>query len=254
MFRFPRIMPEITITDLPGEAFEVDCVDDQGGFVLLQPGEEVEFAFYDYPGEGTPDSGLVFSGAHRLRVGRRILIEGANALEVDWWYAQAGSDYGDRTATTYNVLNEEGHRIVAWTQRFDPEQWVFERYDMTPLPTLLRPGLKVAGTERVRVGEDIVRESEIDFGVTGAANVMIGPKSYRCVRVLCAYTNAAGPESLAEYYVADTGRTILFRRYDGPASSRYDAELKPNRTLEHRGVAWRHFYDSLPDHALIVGL
>jgi hypothetical protein len=253
MFRFPKILPEITITDLPGEDFEVDCLDDQGGFVLLAPGEEVEFAFYDYPGDNHA-SRLAFSGAHRLRVGGRILIEGVQALEVDWWYAQVGYDYGDRTATTYNVLDEEGHHIVGWIQRFDPEQWVFERYDMTALPVLLRPGLRVPGTERVRVGEDIVRESEIAFEVAGAVQIIIGSKPYKALRVYCAYTNGAGAESLAEYYVADTGRTIYFRRYDGPASSRYDADLKSHHVLNHRGIPWRHFYDSIPDHALVIGL
>ncbi len=92
---------------------------------------------------------------------------------------------------------------------------------------------------------------------------MIGPKEYRCLKVMNSYSNVAchseherrtsGPESLAEYYVANTGRTVYFRRYDGPASPRYSERLKDNPTIEHAGTTWRHFYNCLPDHALIVG-
>ena len=273
MFKFPKTEPEITITDLPDDQFEVFCRDDQSGFVLLEPGEDVEFAFYDYPPdapdrhpelvEGSPEpveghpevveGPLVFTGAHRLRVGNRIMIEGVEALETDWWYAEAGSDYADRSGTTYNVLNDKGHRIAGWIQRYDPEKWAYERYEMTPLPALLRPGLKASGHERVIVGDEVIRESEISYEVVGAARVMVGPKAYRCLKVMNSYANAQGRESLAEYYVSDTGRTIYFRRYDGPASSRYSERLKDKPTLEYNGVTWRHFYNCLPDHALIVG-
>ena len=252
MFKFPKTEPEITITELPNEQFEVLCRDDQSGFVLLEPGEDVEFAFYDYP----PDSSsgpLVFTGAHRLRVGNRIMIEGVEALETDWWYAEAGSDYADRSGTTYNVLNDKGHRIAGWIQRYDPEKWAYERYEMTPLPALLRPGLKASGHERVIVGDEVIRESEISYEVVGAARVMVGPKAYRCLKVMNSFSSPQGRESLAEYYVSDTGRTIYFRRYDGPASSRYSERLKDKPTLEYNGVTWRHFYNCLPDHALIVG-
>jgi len=254
MFKFPQTEPKISVTELPGVEFEVECVDAQSGFVLLAPGADAEFAFYDHP-EGKPASEpLVFTGAHRLKVGNRILIEGVEAFETDWWYADPGSDYADRSGTTYDALDKAGLRTIAWIQRHNPEMWAYETYDMTPIPGLLKPGLKVVGHERVTVGQDLVREREFTVEVMGAAELSIGPKTYRCLKVRSAWYDGDKPDSLAEYYVADTGRTVYFRRYDGPGSGRYAEKLQTNPTLDHAGVTWRHFYNCLPDHALIVGL
>ena len=254
MFAFPDIEPEITVTDLPGEDFDVTCRDDQSGFVLLEPGAELEFAFYDYPKPQQRNGRLLFTGAHLLKVAGRIKIEGVEALEVDWWYADASSDYSNRSGTTYEAVDDEGHRIVAWIQRHDPEMWAYEKYDMSPLPARLSSGLALEGRERVAIGAQLTRENEMTFEVTGAARVCVGPKVYRCLRAYNAYWNSGSGDSLCEYYVSDAGRTIYLRRYDGPASRRYDDELKDKPTIDYRGVAWRHFYDCIPDHALIVGL
>lgn len=253
MFKFPAIEPRVDTVELPEVELATVCVDAQSGFVLLAPGEEVEFAFYDHCEGSSPSNPLVFTGAHRLRVGNRILIEGVEAFETDWWYAGPEADYADRSGTTYDVLDAAGLRTVAWIQRHNPEMWAYETYDMTAIPSVLKTGLKVAGSERVCVGTEVVREREFTVEVRGAVELNVGPKAYRCLAVRSAWYDGDKPDSLAEYYVADTGRTVYFRRYDGPGSARYDDNLRGNPTLDYAGVTWRHFYNCLPDHALIVG-
>jgi hypothetical protein len=63
------------------------------------------------------------------------------------------------------------------------------------------------------------------------------------------------PMILAEWYVADSGRTVLFRRYNGPgwrkpgAPGSFEA-LEGNLEVTYEGIRFRHWYDCIPDHAL----
>ncbi len=85
----------------------------------------------------------------------------------------------------------------------------------------------------------------------GAATVSIGPKAYRCLRVHTVWSAFDG-DTFSEYFVADTGRTICFRRFNGPSYRVYE-ELKGNPEIVKAGVVWRHWYDCLPDHVLVIG-
>jgi hypothetical protein len=75
---------------------------------------------------------------------------------------------------------------------------------------------------------------------------------WSCLQVI--WTNPKGKKpSAAQYYVADNGRTIFFRRYNGPTHPGYE-DLTGHPEIEYQGITWRHWYDSIPDIALIVGL
>lgn len=252
MFRFPPIEPEIKITDLPGEEFEVACRDAQSYFVLLELGAENEFSFYDYPTKAAEEKALVFKGAHRLKVTRRIQIDGFEALEIQMRYAEAGSDYEDAPTTFYHVLND-GNVLNMSIQDSEGGTWRHEKSSRIPLPVDLRPGLRVQGKEPLYTVER-PEQKIIDwlFEVIGAAQVSIGPKVYRCLKVYWS-SSSAEQNVLAEYYVADTGRTVFFRRYNGPRYRNYE-ELAGKPMVEYEGTVWRHWYDCLPDHALVIGL
>ena len=63
------------------------------------------------------------------------------------------------------------------------------------------------------------------------------------------------PAALAEWYVAETGRTVFFRRYNGagyaaPDKPRSFESLQGNREIEFEGKPFRHAYDCIPDIAL----
>lgn len=60
---------------------------------------------------------------------------------------------------------------------------------------------------------------------------------------------------LAEWYVAESGRAILFRRYNSPGWRKPGANgsfesLTGNLEVEYERHWFRHWYDCIPDHAL----
>lgn len=248
MFPFPGTEPEVRIVDLPNEQFEVVCRDAQSGFVLLELGAENEFSFYDYPKDG---GRLALSGAHRLSVTERVIVDEFEMLVIKSHYAEAGGAYAGPPAYWNHVVRAsdvESAEIESATGA----KWVYRAHPAMAKPTVLRPGLVLEGTEPLFTsGQETEKTVDVFLEVVGAAEVSIGPKDYRCLRV---HWSTPTPEQnvLAEYYVADTGRTVFFRRYDGPESPRYEG-LDGHLSLEYRGVVWRHFYDCIPDHALITG-
>jgi len=253
VFKFPSVEPEINIADLPGESFQVVCRDLKSYFVLLELGAEDEFSFYDYPKDAPKDGPLVFSGAQRLKVTRRIKVDDFEMLEIASWYAEAGSDYGEPESYVNQIVHEGGLRGAVSIETPDGGAWVYKAGTKTSEPDLLKPGLRVEGREPVLwTGKEPDKLVEWLFEITGAAQVSIGPKSYRCLKVVSASYDENQPK-LAEFYVADTGRTVFFRRYDGPESFRYE-KLAGHPTVEYEGRVWRHFYDCIPGHALIIGV
>jgi hypothetical protein len=98
--------------------------------------------------------------------------------------------------------------------------------------------------------------------VTGVARVTIGVNSWRCLKVSnggCQHykTVDGSPAAWAEWYVAETGRTVFFRRYNGegyadPDRPRSFESLEGATEIEFGGKVFRHSYDCVPDVALGV--
>ena len=105
--------------------------------------------------------------------------------------------------------------------------------------------------------------------VAGTWNVRIGEHAYECLRTLkLGYKGrregstpsalAGKYEMLADSYVNMAGRTVLFRRYNGPAwkaknwpsTSVDDLAQKGCPQLCYNGVEFRLWYDCIPLHAL----
>jgi hypothetical protein len=254
MFKFPLIMPEVTVTPLPGEDFEVEMTDMGSGFALLELGAETEFAFYDYPKDTAPgaERRLVLTGAHRICVTRRIRVDDFEMLEIHSYYADVGMEYAGSPAIWNQVINETGLRSDVEVQAPGVEAWTYKLGQKTIFPRLLSPDLKVEGHEPHHTAREYP-ERVVNWlmEVIGAATVRIGPKSYRCLRVIWTF-HGFGGDSLLEIFVADVGRTIYVRRYNGSNNDRYD-EFAGNPEMVYNGITWRHWYDCLPDNALIIG-
>jgi len=253
MFKFPKFEPDINIVDLPGEDFEVVCRDMGSGFVLLELGAENEFAFYDYPKEEPKDGRLVLSGAHQLKVVRRIRLDDFQMFEIESRYAEAGADYTDPPSTWNHIISESGLRSIAEIEAPGRDKWTFKAESETPFPTIFRVGLRASGREPYyTTGQEPDRVCNWILEVPTAAQVSIGSKIYRCIKVVWGSDNPDDDRpSACEYYVADSGRTVYFRRYNGPKYPNYE-ELTGNPTMEFMGTVWRHWYDCIPDHALIT--
>jgi hypothetical protein len=254
MFKFPLVEPEIAVTDRPEESFEVELMDLGSSFAPRELGAETEFAFYDYPKESAPttERRLVLTGAHRIRVTRRVRVDDFEMLEIQSHYADVGADYSGPPAFWNSILNETGLSRTVEVQAPGLETWVYRPGDKTPEPRLLRPGLKAEGHEPHHTArEHPDRLTTWRLEVIGAATVSIGPKPYRCLRAHWR-AHAVDGDTFAEYFVADTGRTIYFRRFNGPSYHIY-GELEGNAEIRHGDVVWRHWYDCLPDHVLVIG-
>jgi len=94
--------------------------------------------------------------------------------------------------------------------------------------------------------------------VVGVSQISTGDNGWTCLKV--ATVSAQGEETgstptiLAEWYVADSGRTVFFQRYNGlgwrerGAPGSFEA-LEGNLEVEYEGVRFRHWYDCILDHA-----
>lgn len=253
MFKFPPIEPVVDIINVPGAAFTLTCRDAQSLFILLELGAEEEFAFYDYPSDH--HDRLVFSGAHRARTSQHMRIDAIDVLLIEAWYAEAGTDYSGQSAKWHRVISEEGlsREIIIETAGEDP--WTYRAGTTSPHPTQLFVGLKAEGIEPAFT-TGIAPASIVNWQleVMNRVKLAIGANSYQCLRVIIAYGKSGDPtlnQSLLEYYVAENGRTVLARRYNSPAANNY-ADLAGNPELEFHGLSWRHWYDTIPEHALII--
>ena len=221
MFKFPYYEPEIRIEDLPGEEFEVECLDAQSAFVLLEVGAENEFSFYDYPKEADNGS-LVLTGAHKLRVERRVRLDDFEMLEIKAWYAETGSEYTGTPASWNRIVNEGCLKDTLEVDEPGDKKWIYKAGTKSPEVKLFKPGLRINGHEPLLwTGEDPETISHWILEVSGAARVFIGSKSYRCLKVRWVNQEEKRPK-MAEYYIADTGRTVYFRRYNGPGYENYE--------------------------------
>ncbi len=159
------------------------------------------------------------------------------------------SDWADR----HYVLEHDTWRwaLISRTKegrlhiREDPQPGVAGDPTFEPVPMKLRVGMQWEGF----VGGEVV----------GVSRVRVGQRSWRCLKVVSGgqhfKTDDGSPASYAEWYVADTGRTVFFRRYNGPGyaapgSPRSFESLAGEREVQFQGITFRHSYDCLPDIAL----
>lgn len=247
-YPFPRHEPEVRIVDLPGEQKRVHCTDAQSHFVPLQPGGACDWSFYDWP--GLRPSGGRLTGVYECRViagvgwGQGTLLrEWVRYLDLEEDRAEWSESHflvEDDTFRRVEVRRGEPGRIEVADARYGNGQ----PCEVTPM-TLEVGQAWGEGSERTRV--------------SGVSRVAIGGHEWTCLKV--ATTSAQGQETggaptiLAEWYVAESGRTVFFRRYNAPgwrdpgAPGSYEA-LEGNLEVEVEGRRYRHWYDCVPDHAL----
>jgi RNA polymerase sigma factor (sigma-70 family) len=242
VFLFPGTEPTIGITDLPGAQMEVYCCDAQCYFVPLVPQGICAWAFYDWPGG-------VLTGAYECYVVHYSEPNNAGQVGVRVW--SQFHDYGEQGqaewADRHYVLENDTWRWALISRTGggqlhvaeDPRPGVAGEPTFRPVPMRLKVGLKWEGF----MGGEVV----------GVSRVAVGQLSWKCQHFK---TADASPASYAEWYIAETGRTLFFRRYNGPGyaasgSPRSFESLAGAKEIESHGVAFRHSYDCLSDVALL---
>jgi hypothetical protein len=241
-FPFPRIEPEVEVTDMPGENMTVRCADAQVFFTPLEEGGRCDWCFYDWP-----DWRL--TGINETRVVDWTREKGRAACRI--WTKYTPLPDGEPEWMDDHVLVEADSWRKVTLKRYAPGQ-VFmgtyrwpndpQDYAAPPQPMTLSVGAKWAEGE-----------------VTGVAGVRIGERFWRCLKIVTGAqqwkTGTSTPAVFAEWYVAENGRTVFFQRYNGkgfreaPKPGSYEA-LAGSAELEFHGAEFRHWYDCIADFAL----
>jgi RNA polymerase sigma factor (sigma-70 family) len=241
-YPFPRHEPHVEIVDLPGERLRVRCVDAQSHFVPLIPGGKCDWTFYDWPGArltGVYECHVIASARWKEGTLLREWVRFTDLERGEEEWKEEHILVGGDTYRWVEVKRGEAGTLDLSAFRYANGQ-LSEPWPMT-----------------LEVGDEW---GEMERGhVVGVSRVSVGERAWTCLKV--AMLSAQGregdgvPTILAEWYVAEGGRTVLFRRYNGcgwrepGAPGSYEA-LEGNLEVEYRGIGFRHWYDCLPDHAL----
>jgi len=240
---FPMTEPEVTVTPRPeAPVKEVLKVDAGGFFVPLEVGAEVKWSFYDWPERA-------LTNVSHTRVVGTIKYSGQECLEildsVIW-----GDDTGWLGRWLYRV-SEESLQILLFESRDGKGGAKIEEVDATPWPLRLKQGLRWTGHEIYRCGPEERGVGEVNHGlVDGPFEVTVPARKRLCLReTWWGFKPDGKGHTLAELYVAENGRSIYFRRFNGPAWRNYQ-ELAGCPEREHDGVVWRLWYECVPDISL----
>ena len=236
-FPFPRREPKVKIIDCPEESLEIYCIDTQPFFIPLVEDGKCDWTFYDWP------------GGHLTGIYECHVISTAR-----WGQGTLFRIWTRHTDTEKQDEQEwkEEHVLV----ENDTYRWVKLERD--------KPGKARLTTYFWADGEPSEPEpmklkTELKWGepateVIGVSKVTIAGQSWKCLKV-------AGPSQDSkvyfERYVAETGRTIFFRRYNAPGWRERESErpgsfesLAGQPEVEFQGITYRHWYDCIPDIAL----
>ncbi len=243
---FPDTEPEVTVTPRPDATLtEVLRTDAGGFFVPLEVGGEAMWSFYDWPERK-------LTNVCRTRALGTVLYRGEELLEIVDQVIWPPEDAGESTRWFYR-LKDETMTWVLREMRWPGRPVKISEADVTPDPLRMRVGLTWEGHELYRCGEEVEGEGQVNRSVIdGPFEVTLPSGPVLALReTLSIFAPDGRGSSFGEIYVADTGRTVYFRRFNGPAWRNYnalDAAGVPAR--EHEGVTWRLWYECLPEHAL----
>jgi len=242
---FPMTEPDVAVTPQPDAPLkEVLRVDAGGFFVPLAVGTEVKWSFYDWPERQ-------LTNVSHTRVAGTIKYRGQECLEildsVIW-----GDDAGWLGRWLYR-MSEESLRIVLFESRDSKGTSKIEEVDSTPEPLRLKTGLAWTGHEVYRCGSEERGVGEAHHGmVDGPFEVSLPTGKMLCLRENWSSFKPDGAgHIMAELYVAKNGRSVFFRRFNGPAWHNYD-QLTTTPVRDHAGVTWRLWYECIPDISLAV--
>jgi len=243
---FPEVEPDITITPRPDAALtEILRVDLGSGFVPLHVGAETVWSFYDWPERQ-------LTGVNWTRVVGILKVGGVECLEIiDRYREPPIEEAGEWTRGLWRV-SDESLQYLQREYHDGKGGGMIEEVDATPEDLQLRVGDTWIGHEIYRCGSEARGEGEVHHGVVeGPFEVALGAGEMLCLRETWWSFAADGRGStMAELYVAETGRSVYFRRFNGPAWRNYE-QLAGNPEREHDSLIWRLWYECLPDIALV---
>lgn len=246
MFPFPRHEPSVKIDDCPGERLSIRCIDAQPYFVPLVEGGKCDWTFYDWPNRR-------LTGVNECHVVGRVRWKNANVLRIWRRSTDLKEEEKQEWGECHYLIEDDTWRWVKLERDNAGKAFVSEhpspgaakdpRFEGVPMR--LEVGLKWGGF----AGGEVV----------GVSEVHINQGSWKCLKIVHVGQHFKNPDNTpatyAEWYVAENGRTVFFRRYNGPGyakpeSPRSFESLAGNLEVEFQGITFRHSYDCIPDIAL----
>jgi RNA polymerase sigma factor (sigma-70 family) len=244
-FPFPLREPEVQVTDCPDERMDVLCTDAQSYFVPLSEGGRCDWTFYDRPGhrltgvyEYRVVDGVKWGDGRLIRAWSRFTDLGKNAPAE--WKEECFAVSRD-ACRRVSVARDTGGKV-----KLSGYMWPGEPHEE-------------AKPELMRLSIGVKRRGYEPNEVTGVCRVRVGEREWKCLKVVTAAQSSKSrtgePAVYAEWYVAKTGRTVFFRRYNGPGWAKHTSpssfeSLKGAPEVRHHGIPYRHWYDCIPDIAL----
>lgn len=249
---FPTVRPHIHIEPVQAKPFAVDCAELRWWFGRPLVGEKTLWATYDPP-EWKLTSATRMRGTRKARVHDLACVE----IEVDEWEPDKGWKANERT--TFGRLTDDEVQWLAICRTVGGERRLSTFLDETfqadwgkADPRHLSDGGRFLETH-----PGVFQRRNGDPGAIGAGiySVCIGSRHFTCLRVIDVEEKPTEQGILVEAYVEETGRTVLFRRYNGRlwrlGNERppWDEALPEQGRLTIDGVVFIHWYDCLTDLA-----
>jgi hypothetical protein len=247
---FPEREPEITITPCPeAELREVRRVDvpPYVGLVLCPGAEGYEASYHRYPeGEGPVIWEMWVPGIrrHRGRVCLEVLYRYLTDPARGTWGRELYRVTPDQITTVYSqrplFYEGDGGDFSAGGG-----------YVKDDIPELR--ALRVGEQWQATLEDGDIRHSQVEgpFTLTSPAG------AWPCLRLVEWYTDERSPEGavLSEWYVAESGRTLMRRSFTSQASlesrsSKRTRSLLSGPRMEHHGVTYFLGLSCFPDFVL----
>lgn len=262
MQKLPEYIPDYTIERLDAEPFGVRWEELQGWLIVPRVGQKLTWGMYDFPErkrteytemevigkaevhgiEGVEVVAMQFDPADYYRTGALDRVERRFVAQLTDTHSRylAETHMEDGVRKCYTFLDGEAF-LNNWG--FGEDNCGNE-VDLHPKGLLHREGNCVTGT----IPREVV-------DVVGRYRVTIGGKSYDtvCVMDIECFNDAVA----SEQYVDQSGRTVLWRRFnrDDWAIDRFGGKpwsekFPDNERLTINGETYVHWYDCISDYIL----
>lgn len=259
--KFPKIMPDYTITKLNKAPFPVKWEEMMGWFTVPRLGEKLSWAMYDFPSKQRGEY-------VDMQVLGKAQVHGIEGVEIEAKEYQPmecnridDSKFARRTFVAQ--LTDTHCRILAESHVEDGVKKFFTFLDGDDFLPNWGFGKDNCGNE-VSIGPrgDVTREGDTVtaafkpylLDVVGRYEVTIGGKTYDTICVMDIENYSDGVAS--EQYLDQNGRTVLWRRFNrnnwayGRYGKLWTEALPENERITVNGETYVHWYDCITDYIL----
>lgn len=209
---FPAIRPEITIVESTHKIEQVHCPELRWWFASPKPGDHTMWASYEI-------DTLKLSSVTDMKATGSARIHGEDCVEirvVEWaadenWPAGFNPGFiygrinGDQTEWMAVIMNADGTKVMS--------TFLDDNFEENWGDCEKGPFYDDGRYRRQADGSYVITDGK-GLGA-GVYDVTVGDNTFCCLRVLEPDLSVPEGGELVEAYVERSGRTVLFRRYDG---------------------------------------